>query len=331
MEALGPLLAQHRHLAILRDELTGWFRNLEQPNQGTAKAFFLELYDGLGDLYQFDRIGRGHLAIPKNATAQVLGGIQPGPWRSLLRAITRDAAADDGMISRLSLLVWPDVVDWKHVDRWPDTTAKTEAFEVYRKLAMLDPATVGAKVDADARSGEMPYLRFNRAAQDVFDDWHGKLEVWLRTNEESPLLEAHQAKYRKLMPLMAFLSYIVQAVTDGLIGPVTLDHAERGVKWCEYLEKHARRAYAIGSDQDIEPALALTEKIKSGLLTDPFTSRELYRHHWSGLDDPRLAEAAIGVLADYGWLFIAENPRTGGAPKEDVYIHPSLPRKDPPK
>ena len=250
MEALGPLLAQHGHIGILRDELTGWFRSLERSDQGTAKAFFLELYDGLGDLYQFDRIGRGHLSI-KGGTGQVLGGIQPGPWRSLLRAILQDAAADDGLISRLSLLVWPDVAEWRHVDRWPDTKAKNAAFEIYQRLANLAPDQIGAKID-EYGSG-MPYLHFDHEAQELFNVWHTNLEIRLRTNDESPLLESHLAKYRKLMPQMAFISHVVQAVTDGLAGPVASEHAVRGMHWCEYLEKHARRAYAIGSDQDIEP------------------------------------------------------------------------------
>ncbi len=306
--------------------LTGWFRSLEHPNQGSAKAFFLELYDGLGELYQVDRIGRGHLPI-KGATGQVLGSIQPGPWRSLLRAILQDRAADDGLISRLSLLVWPDVAEWRHVDRWPDTKSKNAAFEVYQKLANLDPGRIGAKVD-EYGSG-MPYLHFDREAQELFNVWHGNLEVRLRTNDESPLLESHLAKYRKLMPQMAFISHVVAVATGGLTGPVASEHAVRGVQWCEYLEKHARRAYAIGSDQDIEPALALMEKIKAGSLPSPFTSRDVYRRHWSNLDDPRLVGCAIAVLEDHNWLTIVETKQERGAPREDVHIHPSLPRKAP--
>jgi len=326
MEAMGPLLAAHGHIGVLRDELTGWFRSLEQPNQGSAKSFWLELYDGLGDLYQFDRIGRGHLSI-KGGTAQILGGIQPGPWRSLLRSIIRDAAADDGMISRLSLLVWPDASEWKNVDRWPDTESKDLAFDVYRKLANLDPSTIGAEGDL---YGGMPFLHFDDRAQELFNIWRSNLEVRLRANDESPLLESHLAKYRKLMPQMAFMSHIVQVIAGGFQGPVPFEQAELGVRWCEHLEQHARRAYAIGSDQDIEPALALAEKIKKGLIASPFTARDVYRRHWSNLDTADLAHCAIDVLADYGWLYIAETP-TAGAPREDAYIHPSLPRKSSPE
>ncbi len=175
----------------------------------------------------------------------------------------------------------------------------------------------------------MPYLHFDLEAQELFNVWHGNLEIRLRSNDESPLLESHLAKYRKLMPQMAFISHVIAAVTDGLTGPVASEHAVRGVQWCEYLEKHARRAYAIGSDQDIEPALALAEKIKTGSLPSPFTSREVYRHHWSNLDDPRLVGCAIAVLTDHDWLSITETKQERGAPREDVHIHPSLPRKVP--
>ena len=326
MEALGVLIRDHGHIAILRDELMGWFKNLERSEQGTAKALYLELYDGVGELFNFDRIGRGNIALT-GGTGQILGGIEPGPWQSFLRAIRLDCAADDGLISRLSLLVWPDVTEWRNVDRWPDTTAKNAAFEIYKKLANLAPDAVGAK--QDEYGSKMPFLHFDNKAQELFNLWRNNLETRLRTNEESPQLESHLAKYRKLMPQMAFMSHLVQVVMDGQSGPVTFKHAERGLRWCEYMEHHARRAYAGGGDQDIEPPQALAAKIKAGMVPSPFTHRDVYRHCWTNLDTPQLAGGAVAFLVDRGWLFIAENIQTGGAPWADIYIHPSLPRRVP--
>jgi len=325
MEAMSLLLAEHKNIAIIRDELTGWFRSLEKPDQGTARTFFLELYDGLGELYQFDRIGRGHVPL-RGGTGQVLGGIQPGPWSAFIRAILRDSAANDGMISRLSLLVWPNVTEWKHVDRFPDTPAREKAVEIYRKLANLSPDDVGAKVDE--YGSKVPFLHFDNQAQEYFDAWLNIWEPKVRNFEGSPILESHLAKYRKLMPQMAFMSYLVDAVTDGLKGPVTLEHAIRGVKWCEQMEAHANRAYAVGSDQDLAPALALADKIKAGQLPSPFAARDVYRRCWSNLDKPDLTWLAIAVLEEHGWVITKEVNETGGSPRTDIHLHPSLPRRD---
>jgi len=324
MEAFSVLLAEHKHLAITRDELTGWFRSLEKPDQGSARSFFLELYDGLGELYQFDRIGRGHVSL-RGGTGQVLGGIQPGPWSAFIRAILRDSAANDGMISRLSLLVWPNASEWKHVDRLPDTPARDKAVNVYRKLANLIPDDVGAK--EDEYGSKVPFLRFDDRAQECFDDWLNSWEPKVRNFEGSPMLESHLAKYRKLMPQMAFMSYLVDAVAHGLRGPVTLKHAMRGVKWCEQMEAHANRAYAVGSSQDLSPALSLVDKITSRCLPSPFTARDVYRRCWSNLDKPDLAHLAIAVLEDHGWVIVEEVNKTGGSPRTDVHLHPSLPRR----
>lgn len=45
------------------------------------------------------------------------------------------------MIQRYQLMVWSDLTEWRHVDQWPDKTAKDGVFEVFTRLADW---TVGA-------------------------------------------------------------------------------------------------------------------------------------------------------------------------------------------
>jgi putative DNA primase/helicase len=326
VEALGDLLKENPNgIAVVRDELTGWLRSLEKPAQGSAKSFYLEAWEGAGTSFQYDRIGRGHILIP-NCVVVVLEGIQPGPLRSFLRLVAKGEEQDDGLISRFQLFVWPDIAGtWKNVDRWPDTTAKNKAFEVFRMLDGLDPMRSGAVSD-DA--GGPSFFRFSNPAQDVFDSWRGCLEnKKLRTLDENPLIESHLAKYRKLMPALA-LEFHLTHIADGRgTGPVSLESAELAVKWCDLLEAHARRIYSCVVEPDLESARVLAEKIKDSALPSPFQVREVYRHGWTGLDDPQAARRSVGILQDLGWVRSVEIAQTGGAPREDVHIHPRLPRK----
>jgi hypothetical protein len=54
------------------------------------------------------------------------------------------------------------------VDRWPDAAARVRAIEVFQRLDRLEAAAVGAE---ELTPEEVPFLRFDPAAQELFDDW----------------------------------------------------------------------------------------------------------------------------------------------------------------
>jgi putative DNA primase/helicase len=324
VEALGALLEKNPNIGIVRDELTGWLRTMERPENGNARAFYLESWEGTGSTFQIDRIGRGHLLID-HPTIHVLGGIQPGPVKAFLRMVARGEEADDGMISRFQILFWPDTGGlWRNIDRWPDTQAKSRAFEIFRRLDSLDPASIGAEPGTDDGP---PFLRFEMAAQELFNEWRERLENQkLRSPDENPLVEAHLAKYRKLMPALSLLFHLAN-LGAGKAPLVQLGIAELAVKWCSVLEAHARRVYACVTEPAIDSAKSLADKLKEGALTDPFTFRDVYHRGWTGLEDALSVRRAVGVLEDLGWVRVIEINKTGGAPREDIYIHPKVPRK----
>lgn len=76
---------------------------------------------------------------------------------------------NDGLIQRFQLAVFPDSFGlWRNVDRWPDTAAKNRAYEVFIRLAQLEPDAVGARREENEPDG-IPYLRFDSEAQAAFD------------------------------------------------------------------------------------------------------------------------------------------------------------------
>jgi hypothetical protein len=131
------------------------------------------------------------------------------------------------------------------------------------------------------------------------------------------------------MPSLALLFHLADIADGRGNGPVSLASAELAVKWCNLLETHARRIYSCVVEPDLESARALSEKIKDCSLPSPFPIRDVYRRGWSGLDDPHAARRAVGILQDLGWVRSVEVAQTGGAPREDVHIHPRLPHRPP--
>ena len=325
VEKLGELLGENPNgLLLFRDELTGWLKTLEKPGHEADRAFFLESWNGTGS-FTCDRIGRGTVHIAA-ACLSIMGGIQPGPLAQYLREAARgNGLADDGLISRLQLLVYPDPPGaWTNVDRYPDTEAKNRAFEVFRKLDGLDPVTVGAEA---VEKGGPPFLRFAPDAQEFFDAWREDLENnKLRAEHESPLIESHLAKYRSLMPALALLFHLVDVVDGQVNGPVTLQSAKLAAAWCDFLESHVRRIYSASFEGDPEPALRLAERIKSGRVPSPFTVRQVAQNDWSGLNSAEQVERAVGKLEQLNWLRGVE-VATGGRPKTEYHINPLVERK----
>lgn len=298
VEKLGELLNENPNgLLLYRDELVGLLKSLDKEGQEGARSFYLESWNGNGR-YTYDRIGRGTLDI-EAAIVSIIGAIQPGPLQAYLRDAVRGGSADDGLMQRFQLAVWPDVsAVWRNVDRWPDTDAKNAAWAVFQRLDQQTADDFGAERDQFDAS-EIPFLRFSpTSAQQQFDDWRGHLEKHLRSGQDHPAIESHLAKYRSLVPSLALLIHLADT-RGGLIGGDSLDKA---ICWVTYLESHARRLYGAAVKPDISAAKALAQKIVAGELGEQFSLRDVYRNGWSGLSSSEEAQKAADVLIDFDWI-----------------------------
>ena len=123
VEKLGEILNENpMGVLLFRDELAGFFRNLEKVGREGDRAFYLECWNGDGS-FTYDRIGRGTLHIPA-ACISILGGIQPGPLLEIVRRA--GGAGDDGLLHRFQLIVYPNPSKtWRNIDRSPDQSANS--------------------------------------------------------------------------------------------------------------------------------------------------------------------------------------------------------------
>lgn len=312
VEKLGELLNENPNgLMVFRDELLGLLYALEREGQEGARQFYLETWNGTGR-FTYDRIGRGTVDI-EACCLSILGSIQPGPLQDYLAS-----APDDGLMQRFQLAVWPDLEpEWKNVDRWPDRTAKEQAWSVFGRLDGLSALALGA-IPGD--EGGIPSLRFTDDAQAEFSGWRAKLETRLRTEELHPALETCLAKYRSLIPSLALLIHLADAPEGG---PVPLPALIKACAWGEYLESHAKRMYSSQATPALLGAARLAEKIKAGAIKDRFALRDVYRPAWSRLTTAEQAHAAANVLIDHDWLR-SETEQTRGRPRTLYAVNPRI-------
>ncbi len=217
IEKIAEIL-QHNPDGILyyRDELMGLLRSLEKPGREADRAFYLEAWNGNGS-FSVDRIGRGSLHVPA-VCISILGGIQPGPLLTYVHGALEESEKADGLLQRFQVLVWPDPRGYDPVDRWPDGEAKNRAYDVFRGLASLDAEAFGAHT---AEEEEVPYVRFSREAQEVFDSWRSEFEPRFRSEagEYPAAVESHFMKYRSLFASLALIFEAVDFVGGKSQGP----------------------------------------------------------------------------------------------------------------
>jgi hypothetical protein len=323
-EALHQTMSENpAGILVIRDELTGWWSQLDRAGREGERAFCLQAWNG-DTGHTIDRIERGTIHV-EACCMSMLGGIQPGRLRSYLVDALKDGPSNDGLIQRFQLLVWPDTApDWKYVDRASDAASEERAARVFRKLVELD--------------AENPTrLRFDPDAQDLFVEWLAELEAKIRGDELHPALVSHLSKYRKLMPALALLFELADRASsvgfDGssLAGSqtfVSLEHGRRAAAWCEYLESHARRVYSCVVTPQLRAAGELAVKIKRRKVgaDGVFSCRDVYQNGWSGLNSPEAVKQAVEVLQDAGWVreLPGESRPSGGRPPDRYEVNPRV-------
>src|SRR5208283_1921869 len=203
-------------ILVIRDELTGWWSQLDRAGREGERAFCLQAWNG-DTGHTIDRIGRGTIHV-EACCMSLLGGIQPGRLRSYLAEALEDGPSNDGLIQRFQLLVWPDTEPgWEYVDRAPNAAYEEQAMLMFRKLVELE-------------AEEPLRFRFAPDAQELFIEWLAELEAKVRGDELPPALVSHLSKYRKLMPSLALLFELAAQAAgggfEGFVGPISGDSSK---------------------------------------------------------------------------------------------------------
>jgi hypothetical protein len=310
-EALHQLLADNpAGLFVIRDELTGWLASLDRQGREEQRAFYLESWNGDSG-FTLDRIGRGSVHV-EHCCISLFGGIQPSRLRSYLAEALSDGPSNDGLIQRFQLLVWPDQQSsWEYRDRAPSVGAREQAEAVFRRLTSMD-------------ASRPKRFRFSDGAQELFIRWLTGLETTLVSDSINPVMLAHLAKYRSLMPSLALLF----ALADGCEEEIPLRYAQQAACFCEYLKPHARRVYSQKLAAERVGAALLARRLREGWREHErvFSLRDVYRNEWASLATPDEARAALGVLEDSGWVRSSAQPvgSHGGRPGEVWSINPRI-------
>ena len=74
----------------------------------------------------------------------------------------------------------------------------------------------------------------------------------------------------------------------------------------------------------VSTARTLSRRLLGRKLKDEFTARDVARKGWTGLGTSTLAEAALSVLEEHGWVVSDDMQEATGRPTTRYYVNPLI-------
>jgi putative DNA primase/helicase len=316
VEALAEVLIENPvGVLVYRDELSGLLRSLDKEGQEGARSFYLQAYNG-DQGYTVDRIMRGKNRYIPAVCFSLLGGIQPSVLQSYVSDAVNGGRADDGLLQRFGLMVYPDAsASFKHVDRAPDAAARERAYALFKRLDSLS-----AELN-DSGSIEPIKYRFDSAAQVLFDAWYISHMSRLKREEMHPAIESHLMKFTKLVPAIALINALCNSESS-----VSAQSVRSALAWAQLLESHAQRIYQLGFSTNTRGAKAILAHLRDGSLNREFKASDIYRSGWTHLSSKMQAYEALDLLVDLNYVARIETPSgvKGGRPAVSYLVNPSV-------
>ena len=298
------------------DEVAAMISAWRTKGQEAARGFFLISWGG-DQPYTLDRKEGGTTFIARLSIV-ISGGVQPSVLGSLVRDARQNGAANDGLLQRFQLLVYPDDNHAPaEVDRKADELAENRAMAAVERLRAITPKEVA--VDEEKHTGR-GILNFSEEAQPIFNTIRAAIDRQTKNPTCDPLLAAH---YSKMSGAIAKLAMLLHLLDDGK-GDITYDATEKALHWSTYMRSHAKRIYSLSQVADEDGATRLLEGIKAGALTDGFTGPDIRRKGWTGLKSDEHVQSALDMLVQAGWLRQQQQPASaqGGRPTTKYIINP---------
>jgi len=246
IEAIAEIIKYNPNgILQTRDELSGFLKMMDKAGKEGDRAFYLEGWNGTNS-FSVDRIMRGSTYIPQ-LTLGVLGNIQPSVLKEYIYEAVQGKRAD-GFIQRFQLALFVEPIKQNGVDRYPNTTAKDEFFELIKKIVEIEHF----RECEDDPYKNVSFYRFENEAQTLFNNWY-KDNYEEAQNAPNEALEGHLNKYPKLICSLSLIFHISEIVSsDNNIASVSKENFNRAYKIVEVLKAHAYYLYSTLEREDAQ-------------------------------------------------------------------------------
>lgn len=231
IEALINLHSQNPNgVGVHKDELAGWFKDMNRYKEGSDKEQWLSSWSGKG--ISVDRITRQSDYIAK-PILPVLGGIQP----TILSGFFTDENRDNGFLDRM-LFSYPSL----RVEKYNDKEMESELIEYYDNFIRLFHQEM-RKITRFNDFGHVdPYVsRFDDDAKSQWVKYFNEITKQQNSDKTNEFLKSVLPKMKGYLPRFALILNTIHAVNNGTaltdISKKSVDDAFKLVKYFVHMNE----------------------------------------------------------------------------------------------
>ena len=235
-------------VGIFKDELAGWFKDMNKYKAGSDKEQWLSSWSGKG--ISVDRISRQSDYISK-PILPVIGGIQP----SILQGFFTDENKESGFIDRM-LFIYPDL----KINYYNEVEMDDELIAFYNDFTLQFYQTL-KKIATHSSTGEiMPHIaKFNADGKKEWIRIFNKITDLQNSDDINEYMVPFLSKQKSYIPRFAL---IINAFKSMIDGSNALEISADSVKKAEQLSNYFVYMYEKLIKQNLEEK-TLKEDISS--------------------------------------------------------------------
>jgi hypothetical protein len=292
-ERLAEVLGQNpRGVLLIRDELTGWVKALDQyrGGKGADRQFYLSCWSG--EPAKVDRkADRGEPLLVLDPVLSVLGCVPPG----MLGELDAGGDGEDGFVHRL-LFSFPDPVPHR---RWSWQGVAPQTVQAWREVVgrLFD---LGMGQDESGRPAAV-VLDLAPEAMPLWAGWYDRHAAEAEAPDFPEALVGPWSKLTAYAARLALVVHLLRGASGEAVGEeVDPESLRRALRLVAYFGSHARAVYArfrqTGKARQARTAIAWI-RAHGGQVRPT----DLARNNVAGVERKSEAEALMKELEDRGY------------------------------
>jgi hypothetical protein len=200
LEALVDLHEQNPNaVGIFKDELAGWFKDMNKYRQGSDLEFWLSSWSGTS--ISLNR-KTSKSAFVEKPFLPVLGGIQP----SVFEDFTTGSNKENGFVDRI-LISYPDLT----VNSYNDSHMDDQIIEWYRSYVLNLRDVVNKNLLKFNEKGEIESIvaKFDHKAEQEWKRIHDKITDIQNSDDENEYMKSMLPKQKSYIPRFALIMQFI--------------------------------------------------------------------------------------------------------------------------
>lgn len=271
---LEALVQLHEHVpsgvGIFKDELAGWFKDMNKYREGSDLEFWLSSWSGKSA--SLVRVTRDDSFI-ESPFMPVLGGIQP----SIFNGVYTEEKKDNGFMDRM-LISYPETSVPEHLNR---NQLSQEAIDWYDNTIVSLYDKMNSLIEKDSDGGIIKSTAvLSEGAFEVWDKKFSEMSRIQNSEDENEYFKSMYPKQKDYIPRFAFLLHVLDSHQNDInnISYISKEAMEGACKLSDYFVAMAKKSKIEGNHKsklmkNIKEGASTLDKVREAYRLDPDFNR----------------------------------------------------------